>query len=86
MSSILHESSLLSLLLASLPCSIAGEAVPVLYRAPPVLVHLNAFQILMGCSVLNSLYQLYISLVKICFIYTLRLGTGGHLSMSAHSP
>ena len=40
----------------------------------------------MGCSVLNSLYQLDISLVEICFIYTLKLGIGGHLSMSAHSP
>ena len=25
-------------------------------RAPPALVHSNVFQILMGCSVLNSLY------------------------------
>ena len=55
-------------------------------RAPSVLIHPNAFQILMGCSVLNSLYQLDISLVEICFIYTLKLGTGGRLSISAHSP
>ena len=40
----------------------------------------------MCCSVLNSLYQLDISLVEICFIYTLKLGIGGRLSMSAHSP
>ena len=40
----------------------------------------------MGCSVLNFLYLLDISLVDICFIYTLKLGIGGHLSMSAHSP
>ena len=55
-------------------------------RAPPTLVHPNAIRILMGCSVLNSLYQLDISLVEIWFIYTLKLRTGGHLSMSAHSP
>ena len=55
-------------------------------RAPPALIHPNVFRILMGCSVLNSLCQLNISLVKICFIYTLKLGTGGSLSMSAHSP
>ena len=24
--------------------------------------------------------------MEICFIYTLKLGIGGHLSMSAHSP
>ena len=40
----------------------------------------------MGCSVLNFFYQLDISLVEICFIYTLKLGIGGRLSMSAHSP
>ena len=33
----------------------------------------------MGCSVLNFLYQLDISLVEICFIYTLKLGIGGRL-------
>ena len=55
-------------------------------RAPPALVHPNAFRILTCCSVLNSLYQLDFSLVEICFIYTLKLGTGGRLSMSVHSP
>ena len=40
----------------------------------------------MGYSVLNLLYQLDISLVEICFIYTLKPGVGGRLSMSAHSP
>ena len=35
---------------------------------------------------LNFLYQLDISLVEICFIYTLKLGIGGRLSMSAHIP
>ena len=40
----------------------------------------------MGCSVLNFLYQLDISLVEICFVYTLKLGTGGRLFMSAHNP
>ena len=55
-------------------------------RAPPTLIHLNVIRILMGYSVLNFLYQLDISLVEICFIYTLKLGIGGKLSMSAHSP
>ena len=55
-------------------------------RACPALIHPNVFRILMGCSVLNSLYWLDISLVEICFIYTLKLGIGGRLSMSAHNP
>ena len=53
-------------------------------RALPALIHPNVFRILMGCSVLNSLYQLDISMVEIFFIYTLKLGIGGHLSMSTH--
>ena len=38
------------------------------------------------CNVLNFLYHLDISLVEICFIYTLKFGTGGWLSISIHSP
>ena len=51
--------------------------------APPALVHLNVFRIVMSCSVLNSLYQLGISLVEIYFIYTLKLGIRDCLSMLA---
>ena len=38
----------------------------------------------MGYSVLNLLYWMDISLVEICFIYMLKRGIGGRLSMSAH--
>ena len=55
-------------------------------RALPTLVQLNVFHILMDCSVLNLIYLLDISLVEICFIYTLKLGVEGRLSMSAHNP
>ena len=55
-------------------------------RAPLALIHPNVFWILLGCSVLNSLYWSDISLVEICFIYIVKLRIGGHLSMSAHSP
>ena len=55
-------------------------------RAPPALIYLHVFRILMGCSVLNFIYQLDISLVEICFIHTLKLGIRGRLSMSAHNP
>ena len=51
-----------------------------------MLIHPNVFWILMGYSVLNFLYQLDISLVEICFVYKLKLGTRGQLFMSAHSP
>ena len=51
-------------------------------RAPPALVHPNIFRILTGCSVLNILYQLDLSLVEICFAYTLTVRRGGRMSMS----
>ena len=55
-------------------------------RAPPVLIHMNTFRILMGCSVLNLLYQLDISLVEICFGYMLKLKIVGRLLISIHNP
>ena len=52
----------------------------------PALIHPNVIQILTGCSILNLLYQLDISLVEVYFIYTLKLAHGGWLSLSAQSP
>ena len=54
--------------------------------ASPTLIHPNVIRILTGCSVLNLLYQLDISLVEVFFIYTLKLAHGGRLSLSAQSP
>ena len=51
-------------------------------RAPPALVHPNVICILIGCSVLNFLCQLNLSLVEICFTYSLILRRGGRLSFS----
>ena len=42
-------------------------------RAPPALIHPNIIRILIGCRVLNLLYQLDLSLVEVCFAYTLRV-------------
>ena len=55
-------------------------------RAPPALIHTNVNRILTGCCVLNLLYQLDLSLVEVCFAYTLRVAQGGWMSMSAQSP
>ena len=41
--------------------------------------------ILSGCNVINLLYQLDLSLVEIYFIYALKVGQGGQLSMSVQS-
>ena len=55
-------------------------------RAPPALIHPNVIRILIGCCVLNLLYQLDLSLVEVCFSYTLRVAQGGRMSMSTQSP
>ena len=51
-------------------------------KAPSALVHSNIIWILTECSVLNFLYQLDLSLVEICFAYSLILRRGGLMSMS----
>ena len=53
---------------------------------PPALIHLNVIGILIGCSILNLLCQLDISLVDVYFIYTLKLAHEGRLSLSTQSP
>ena len=55
-------------------------------RAPPVLIHPNVIRILIGCCMLNHLYQLDLSLVELCIIYFLRVGQGGQMSMSVLNP
>ena len=55
-------------------------------RAPPTLVYPNVIRILTWCCVLNLLYQLDLSLVEVCFAYTLRVAQGGRMSMSSQSP
>ena len=54
-------------------------------RAPPALIHPNTIRILTGYSVLNLLYQLELLLVEIFYIYSLKVGQGGRLSMSNRS-
>ena len=40
-------------------------------KAQPAFIHPNVIRILAGCCVLNLLYQLDLSLVEVCFAYTL---------------
>ena len=55
-------------------------------RAPPDLIHPNVIRILIGCCVLNHLYQLDLSLVELCVIYFMRIWQGGRMSMSVLNP
>ena len=42
-------------------------------KASPAIVYPNTIRILIGCNVLNLLYQLELSLVEIFFVYSLRV-------------
>ena len=55
-------------------------------RAPPALIHPNVIRILVGCCVLNHLYQLDLTLVELLIIYMLNIRSGGRMSMSVLSP
>ena len=52
-------------------------------KASPTLIHPNTIRILIGCSVLNLLYQLNLLLIEICFTYFLKVAQGGRMSMLA---
>ena len=45
-------------------------------RASPALIHPNVIRILIGCCVLNHLYQLDLTLVELFIIYLLNIGLG----------
>ena len=55
-------------------------------QEPPALIHPNVVRILIGCCVLNHLYQLDLTLVELFIIYFLNIGSGGQMSMSVLSP
>ena len=55
-------------------------------RAPLALIHPNVIRILVGCCVLNHLYQLDLTLVELLIIYMLNIGSSGRMSMSVLSP
>ena len=50
----------------------------------PSFVHLNSIHILMGCSILNQLFNLKLSLLEIFFIYTIKLNKWGKFLISAY--
>ena len=42
-------------------------------KIPPIFLHLNAVKILMGCSILNMLYHLDLSLLEVLLVYTVKM-------------
>lgn len=53
-------------------------------KIPSAFIHSNVIQILMGCSVLDALYQLDLSLLEVLFVCTIKISPKEHFSLSAH--
>ena len=43
-------------------------------QIPPAFIHPNIVRVLMGCSILNMLFNLDLSLLEVLFVYSLKKG------------
>ena len=55
-------------------------------QIPPAFIHPNIVRVLMGCSILNMLFNLGLSLLEVLFVYSLKKGKNDIFSMAAHLP
>ncbi|KAL6312996.1 hypothetical protein AAG906_012373 [Vitis piasezkii] len=55
-------------------------------QIPPVFIHPNVVRVLMGCSIINMLYKLDLTLMEVFFLYSLKKVKNDIFSMSAHLP
>ena len=55
-------------------------------QIPPTYVHSNIVRVLMGCSILNMLFNLDLSLLEVLFVYTIKKGKIDIFSLFAHIP
>lgn len=53
-------------------------------KIPLAFIHPNIVRVLMGCSILDMLFHLDLSLLEVFFIYTIKMSKKGIFSMSAH--
>ena len=55
-------------------------------QIPPAYIHPNIVRVLMGCSIINMLYNLDLTLLEVFFVYMLKKAKTDIFSMSAHLP
>ncbi|RVW89854.1 hypothetical protein CK203_034376 [Vitis vinifera] len=60
------------------------QTIPSLYPDPSSPSPSNVIRVLMGCSVLNMLFQLDLSLLEILFVYTMKMGKKGSKDRRGH--
>ncbi|RVW73265.1 hypothetical protein CK203_050374 [Vitis vinifera] len=55
-------------------------------QIPPIFIHPNLVRVLMGCSIINMLYSLDLTLLEVFFVYSLKKAKNDIFSVSAHLP
>ena len=55
-------------------------------KIPAAFLHPNARRVLMGCSILNMLYHVDLSLLEVLFIYTIKMSKKEIFNLSTHIP
>lgn len=50
---------------------------------PPTFIHPNTVRVLMGCSILDTIFHLDLSLLEVLFVYTIKMSEKGIFSLSA---
>ena len=55
-------------------------------KIPPALIHPNVVRVLMGCSVLDMLFSLGLSLLEVIFIYSIKKAKNDIFSLAASIP
>ena len=55
-------------------------------QIPPAFIHPNIVRVLMGCSIINMMYNLDLTLLEVFFVYSLKKVKNDIFSMSAHLP
>ena len=53
-------------------------------QIPLAYIHPNIMRVLMGCSILNMLFNLDLSLLEVLFVYTIKKGKKDIFSMFSH--
>ena len=55
-------------------------------QIPPIFIHPNLVRVLMGCSIINMLYNLDLTLLEVFFVYSLKKANNDIFSVSVHLP
>lgn len=55
-------------------------------QIPPIFLHPNAIWVLMGCNILDILFQLNLSLSEVLFVYIVKMSQKERFILDAHIP